>query len=191
MEDLIDQFGGLIAGFGQHPAVRLVLAGAALYAVIVWLACALWVFQDARRRQASPAAAYLASLAVVLASPVLFVLPLAVYRIVRPADTLAAARVRQLESRLATAQEDYALACPGCRAGVDEAWLNCPSCRTRLTYTCLRCGRSMGLDWTACGWCGTDIAQPVPLDVTVAARPLPNTVEKAGFKAATPEAARA
>ena len=164
MAGLMDQFGQVIAGIVAHPVVRLVVTGAAVYFVIVWLAAAFWVYQDARRRHASPIAPYLASGALVIASPVLFPLALIVYRIVRPAETLSEARVRSLDDRLTALERSVLLACPGCSKLVDEKWLSCPACRTRLAHRCLACGRSIGLDWSTCGWCATEFAHPTPLD---------------------------
>src|SRR3977135_935626 len=114
MAGLIDQFGQVIAGIGANPVVRTVVTGAVVYIVIVWLAVAFWAYQDARRRHASPVAPYLASGAVVLASPVLFPLALMVYRVVRPAETLSEARARALDNRLTEYERSVLLACPGC-----------------------------------------------------------------------------
>jgi len=165
MAGLMDQFGQVIAGIGDQPVVRLVVSGAAVYFVIVWLAAAFWAYQDARRRHASPIVPYLAAGVLVIASPVLFPLALIVYRVVRPAETLAEARARALDNRLTALERSGLLACPGCSKLVDETWLSCPACRTRLAHRCLACGRSMELDWNACAWCATELAHPASLDV--------------------------
>jgi hypothetical protein len=164
MAGLMDQLGQVIAGIEANPVVRMVMTGALVYIVIVWLAVASWVYQDARRRHASPVAPYFASGALVMASPVLFPLALMVYRVVRPAETLSEARARALDDRLTALERAALLTCPSCSKLVDEAWLGCPACRTRLAHRCLSCGRSMALDWSACAWCATEFAQPARLD---------------------------
>ena len=189
MAGLMDQFGQVIAGIGAQPVVRMVVTGAAVYFVIVWLAAAFWVYQDARRRHASPIAPYLASAALVIASPVLFPMALMVYRVVRPGETLSEARARALDDRLTAIERSALLACPGCSKLVDETWLSCPACRTRLAYRCFSCGRSMGLDWNACAWCATEFAHPTALDVPSAAA-LKRRVEQAPLTGEAPIANR-
>jgi double zinc ribbon protein len=159
-----DQIGQAVAGFGQLPAVRLALEAAGLYCILVWLACAFWVFQDARRRSSHLVTPYLAAAAMVLASPALFPLGLFVYRIVRPGQTLSEARQQQLEDRLADLDLQALAGCPECGAAVEDDWLVCPSCRARLAHRCVECGRSMRLDWSICAWCAWEVAQPALLD---------------------------
>jgi double zinc ribbon protein len=159
-----DQIGQAVAGFAGLPSVRLALSAAGFYLVLVWLACAFWVFQDARRRQAHLVTPYLAAAAIVLASPAIFPLALLVYRIVRPGQTLNEARQQRLEDRLVDLDLQALAGCPDCGAGVEEDWLVCPSCRTRLAHRCVECGRSMRLDWSVCAWCAAEVAQPTLLD---------------------------
>jgi double zinc ribbon protein len=159
-----DQIGQAVAGFAQLPAVRLAVTAGGLYLVLVWLACAFWVFQDARRRQGHMVTPYLAAAAMVLASPAVFPLALVLYRIVRPAQTLSEARQQQLEDRLADLDLQALAGCPACGTVVEDEWLVCPSCRTRLAHRCIECGRSMRLDWSVCAWCAAEVAQPTLLD---------------------------
>lgn len=164
MGNLMDQFGEAIAAFTEQPVVSAIVAGAAIYLVLVWLAAAFWAFHDLRRRHRDPALPYVAAAAVVIASPLLFLLAVVVYRIVRPAETLADSRERRLNDRLVDLEASETLQCPGCGNGVEEQWLACPACRTRLAHRCLSCDGSMGLDWTVCAWCGTEFGQPVIAD---------------------------
>jgi double zinc ribbon protein len=159
-----DQIGQGLAGFAELPGVRLALAAAGLYLVLVWLACTFWVFQDARRRQDHLVTPYLAAAAIVLASPVVFPLALIVYRIVRPGQTLSEARQQRLEDRLADLDLQALAGCPDCGTIVEDNWLICPSCRTRLAHRCVDCGRSMRLEWSVCAWCAGEVAQPTLLD---------------------------
>lgn len=164
MDNLLDQFGQAIAAFTDQPVVRAVLTGAAIYVVLVWLATAFWAFHDIRRRHRDPVLPYVAAASIIIASPLLFPLAVIVYRIVRPGETLAESRERQLNDRLAGLEAAESLHCPGCALPVDEQWLACPACRTRLAHQCLSCHRSMGLDWTLCAWCGTEFGRPVTAD---------------------------
>ena len=164
MASFADQIGQGLAGFAGLPAVRLTLAAAGLYLVLLWLACAYWVFKDARRRNRHLVTPYLAAAAIVLASPVVFPLAVFVYRIVRPGQTLSEARQQHLEDRLVDLDLQALAGCPDCGTTVEEGWLVCPSCRTRLAHRCLECGRSMRLDWSVCAWCAAEVAQPTLLD---------------------------
>jgi Double zinc ribbon len=159
-----DQIGQGVAAFVDLPAVRFAVTAAGAYIVLVWLACAFWVFQDTRRRQRNVVAPYLTAGAIVLASPALFLLALFVYRIARPGETLSEARLRRLEDRLEDLDLQLVVACADCGAPIQEDWLICPSCRTRLAHLCIECGRSMRLDWSVCAWCAAELAHPALLD---------------------------
>lgn len=161
MDGLLEQVGAIVGGIFDNPIVRLLTLGFVAYMVMLWLSSAYWAFGDMRRRHRDPAMPYVAAGGVVVASPILFPLALVVYRILRPSETLAETRERELAERLDEIDDDMALACPGCTRSVEEDWLACPSCRTRLAHRCVTCGRTMGLDWTLCGWCGAEFGRPV------------------------------
>jgi RNA polymerase subunit RPABC4/transcription elongation factor Spt4 len=165
MGNLMGQFGEAIAAFINQPVVRAIITGALVYIVMVWLATAFWAFQDMRRRHRDPVLPYVAAAFIILVSPLLFPLAVIVYRIVRPGETLAESRERQLSDRLNDLEVADNLHCPGCGHLVEERWLACPACRTRLAHQCLSCKRSMGLDWMLCAWCGTEFGRPVMADV--------------------------
>jgi len=164
MGTLFDEFGQVIGGFADHPAVRFTILAAGAYVVLVWLATAFWTFQDLRRRHPDPALPYLAAGGVVVASPLLFPLALVVYRIVRPAETLAERRELDLNDRLDLLEAELRTTCPACGRLTQDDWLACPGCRTRLAHRCAACGRTMGLDWALCGWCGAEFGRPVLAD---------------------------
>jgi len=183
MGSLTDQIGEAIGAFTTEPLVRAVLAGAGFYVVLLWLAASLWAFNDLRLRHRNPALPYVAAASMILASPLLFPLAIVVYRIVRPAETIAQSRERHLSDRILDLETSASLSCPGCGDGVEEQWLACPACRTRLAHRCLSCQRSMGLDWTVCAWCATEFGRPViadalpePVAVAVAVPVLPDPV---------------
>jgi double zinc ribbon protein len=172
MGNLMDQFGDSIAAFMSQPVVSAVFTGAGIYIVMVWLATAFWAFHDLRRRHRDPVLPYVAAASIVLVSPVLFPLAVIVYRIVRPGETLAESRERQLSDRMMDLEVAETLHCPGCARAVEEQWLACPACRTKLAHQCLSCHRSMGLDWTLCAWCGTEFGRPVIADALPGRVPL-------------------
>jgi hypothetical protein len=161
---LIEQIGAAVGELGDLPAVRVATTGIGLYVVVVWLACSWWVYKDVSRRHASAVAPYLGAAFVVLASPLLFVPALLVYRVMRPAETLSEARYRTLEDRLSALQLQTMRRCPDCASPVEEGWLLCPVCRAKLGHRCVECGRSMATDWAVCAWCATPIGEPVPAD---------------------------
>ena len=178
MDRLFDQFGAAIGAFLDHPIVRGVTFGAVAYLVILWLATAWWVLHDMRRRHRDVALPFVAAAGMVLASPLLFPLALVVYRIVRPGRTLAEARENELADRLTALEAEDRLECPGCGLAVAESWLACPACRTRLAHHCHECGRTMGLDWSLCAWCGSEfgrhvVTQALPVRVPVMDDPEP------------------
>lgn len=161
LDGLLDQVGSVVADVLNSAAVQLIVLGTVAYITVVWLVTAHWVLRDMRRRRDDPLSPYLAALGIVLASPILLPFAVFTYLVLRPKETIAEARERELTERLDTVGAEMALACPGCRLPVEEDWLTCPACRTRLARRCLSCGRTMGLDWSLCGFCGTEFGRPV------------------------------
>lgn len=161
MDALTDQIGAVIGEILGNPIVQLLIAGTLAYLALLWLATAWWVFSDLRRRTAEPALPYLAAAGVLIASPILFPLAVIVYRIVRPGETIAEARERELTERLDALEAETTLACPSCNRLVDETWLVCPNCRARLAHRCANCGQTVGLDWALCAWCGHEFGRTV------------------------------
>jgi RNA polymerase subunit RPABC4/transcription elongation factor Spt4 len=160
MDQILQQIGDSIGSFAANPIVRLVLVVAAGYVVIVWLASALWAFVDMRRRTGNPVVPYATAGIVILASPLLFPLALLLHVVVRPRETVAESQMSRLRDAALQAELEIPL-CPTCRKPVDEDWLICPNCRATLGHRCDRCGRAVGIDWDACGWCGASFEPPV------------------------------
>jgi hypothetical protein len=156
MDTIFKAIGDAVGGVVSNPTVGVLLRIAAAYLVILWLAAALWVFVDMRRRTGSPILSYAAAAVVVLASPVLFAFAVFVHRVIRPSSTVADRRMAELRDAALGAEVDVAR-CPGCRMVVDEDWLVCPNCRQSLGHRCEQCGRAGGLDWDACAWCGSPL----------------------------------
>lgn len=159
MSRLLDQFGAAVAGFFDHPLVRLGIQAVVLYVVVLWLAAAWWAYRDMRARTLHPALPFGAALVVILFSPLLFPLAIVAYRIARPQETISEAWERH-QAEEAMRYELEATTCAGCGRRVDEDWLACPTCGTRLARRCLDCGRTVGLDWSLCAWCGRGFSAP-------------------------------
>jgi hypothetical protein len=158
MDAIFKTIGDAIGGVLGNPGVALTIRIAAAYVIVVWLAGALWVFVDMRRRSTNPVLRYASAATVVLASPILFPFAILVHRVIRPSATVADRRLSELRDAALAADVDLPH-CPECRSLVDPDWLLCPSCRQPLGHRCEGCGRTAGLDWDVCAWCGETLAR--------------------------------
>ena len=175
MGDLIDRVTGAIGSILDNPLVHVAAQFTVGYILIIWLAAAFWAFQDMRRRTTMLLPPYLAAGAVILASPVFFLLAVAVYRIIRPAETVTEATERRL-SQMAIAQEVDRPLCPMCNSHVADDWMACPHCGATLRVPCERCSHLVELSWSICPWCAAErrvarpvISEPVPVPVPLSA----------------------
>jgi RNA polymerase subunit RPABC4/transcription elongation factor Spt4 len=157
VDAIFKTIGDAIGGVLGDPAVGLFTRIAAAYVVFVWLASALWVFVDMRRRSLNPVLPYASAAVIVLASPVLFPFAVLVHRVIRPSATVADRHLADLRDAALAAELDQPH-CPYCRALVAADWLLCPSCGRPLGHRCEHCGRAVGLDWDVCAWCGEALA---------------------------------
>jgi RNA polymerase subunit RPABC4/transcription elongation factor Spt4 len=164
MDPIFKAIGDAIDGVVSNPIVGIAVQIAAAYVVVVWLAAALWVFVDVRRRTVNLILPYAAAAAIVLASPLLFPFAVFVHRVIRPASTVADRRMSELRDAALGAELDLPR-CPGCRIVVDEDWLICPSCRQALGHRCEHCGRTGALDWDVCAWCGSPLSGEEPRSI--------------------------
>lgn len=153
MTQILDSFGQAFAGIVGAPIVQLAGRLVLGYLVILWLAASWWAYRDAARRTANPVAPYLAAALIVVASPLLFVFAVLLYRVIRPGETLAESFERRL-SEEALAVEIEGIRCGRCRRPTHAEWLVCPACGDRLRRQCASCGRLVELDWSLCAWCG-------------------------------------
>jgi RNA polymerase subunit RPABC4/transcription elongation factor Spt4 len=136
---------------------------ATFFVVVFWLATAIWVFKDARRRIDDP---WLVVMATILGLVPPFVGPL-IYLLLRPPEYIDDVRERELEIR---AMEERLgrrdLYCPVCRAVVESTYLVCPVCTTRLKQACTNCKAPLEALWQVCPYCETPIETTAALDVT-------------------------
>jgi hypothetical protein len=161
VDAIFKTIGDAIGGVMGDPAVGVIVRIIGAYIVVVWLAAALWVFVDMRRRTANLVLPYASAAVIVLASPILFPFAILVHRVIRPPATVADRRLAGLRDAALAAELDLPH-CPDCRALVDPVWLLCAGCRRQLGHRCEGCGRTAGLDWDVCAWCGASLAADEP-----------------------------
>ena len=135
------------------------------FVAVFWLALAVWVYKDARRRIEDP---WLVAMATLVGLVPPFVGPL-IYLLLRPPEYLDEVRERELEirameERLATRD----LHCPVCRAQVEAGFLVCPVCTTKLKQACVNCKAPLEALWQVCPFCETpvEVAPPSQLGRT-------------------------
>ena len=141
---------------------------AVLFVAVFWLAVAVWVYKDARRRIEDQ---WLVAMATVLGLVPPFVGAF-VYMLFRPPEYLDDVRERELEIKSMEERLSIRdLHCPVCRAEVDSSFLVCPVCTTRLKQACVNCNQPLEALWQVCPYCETPV-ESTGLEVpTLEARP--------------------
>ncbi len=165
MTDILNQIGSTLGGVVDSSTVQLTARLVFLYLVLVWVATAWWAFRDLSRRTTSLPAPFLMSGLVVLATPVFFLPVAVVYRVIRPAETLAEASERDL-TETALEATPVPTACPSCGSAIEDDWRLCPWCRYELLVPCPRCTRLVEVAWPVCPWCVAALPwrrEPVPV----------------------------
>ncbi len=145
--------------FFSSPWWRFLVDMAAVFAAALWLACAYWVYKDARRRLADRLLVVVAVLAGLVFGP----FGLVVYAIVRPPETLAEREERELELQLLATRLDEER-CAFCRTPVAEDYLVCPTCGRRLRVKCPACQRALAPEWRVCPYCETEVRSAAVFD---------------------------
>ena len=174
MTDILNQIGSALGGLVDSSAVQLTARLLFLYLVLVWVATAWWAFRDVSRRTLSLPAPFLVSGLFVLATPLFFVPVAIVYRVVRPAETLAEANERDLTETALEATPTHA-ACPSCGSAIEDGWRLCPWCRYELLVPCPRCTRLVEVAWPVCPWCVGELPwrpEPIPVMAEPADAPI-------------------
>jgi len=124
-----------------------------VFVIAVWLACAYWVFKDARRRIDDRLLIAVAALTGLVFGPV----GLIVYAIVRPPEYLEDVRERELEVRMMEQRLSDEQRCSFCKTPVRDDYLVCPTCGRRLRTVCRSCGRPVEPQWRVCPYCETEV----------------------------------
>ena len=150
----------VIAELLANPLLQTVGTSVLLAVVALWLAAAWWAYQDASRRKESTLAGFAAAGWIILSTPLMLPLSLAIYSMARPQTTASDARTIGLMARLNEVAADRPR-CPGCEAAVDPDWLRCPWCASWLELDCDACGEWSAVGLEVCPFCGAD-REPVP-----------------------------
>ena len=156
MDQLLKDVGNSVSGVFSSEIVQLGIKAVGIYVVFLWLATALWAYQDMKSRSSNPLLPYFAAALIIVFTPVLFLFAALLYRIIRPHERVGEAHERMLAEEAMLAEVEQIDHCLGCGRRIDEGWLVCPTCRTRLHRVCPSCGKLVGTDWLLCAWCGTD-----------------------------------
>lgn len=160
LTDLQGSIGDAITGIINSPVVQLAFKAIAIYVILIWLVTAYWAYRDMQHRSSNPVAPYLAAVGIIVATPILFLFAIPVYKIVRPRETVAESNERALAEEAMLTDIEARPHCANCSRPVDEDWIICPSCRNRLRRVCPNCSRLVELDWSLCAWCGKDFERP-------------------------------
>jgi hypothetical protein len=138
-----------LSNFFDSPVWTVLRILLIVFVILMWLALGVWVFRDARRRNNAPGYPRLMA-AIALIIP--FLGPL-LYIAIRPAETLAEQRERQLEA--IGLEWQGGMRCPDCGYPADPRWLACPSCMRKLKSPCTSCGEPIDPRWSICPFCET------------------------------------
>jgi hypothetical protein len=163
----------LIAQTLADPAVAGIGLAVGIALLALWAAAAWWAYADATRRTEHSLAGFVAAGWVILSTPLLLPLSLAVYAFARPQVAAGDRRVSTLVEELrATAPDDR---CATCAGEIDPSWLRCPTCAAWLASPCGGCGRWSDVALELCPWCGREsreapfVSDPLPAPLGVAA----------------------
>lgn len=144
-----------LSNFFDSPIWSVLKILLIVFLVAMWVALAIWVFKDARRRNSAPGYPRLMA-AIALVIP--FFGPL-LYIAVRPSETLDERKDRELETLALT--REAALRCNDCGYPTEPGYLMCPSCQRKLKEPCRHCGKPVDPRWTGCPWCEGQLTNPL------------------------------
>ena len=117
-----------VTDFFKSPTWHFITLMFYFLLVVLWLACAYWVFKDARRRIDDKIILAVAVLTGLVFGP----LGLIVYAIVRPPELLADRDARELEMQMMEQRLSEESRCSFCKTPVRDDYLVCPTCGRRL-----------------------------------------------------------
>ena len=187
MDQVLQRLFDEIGAFFNSPEVRFVLLVAFLYIALIWAATAYWAYRDLQTRTTNPIAPYLAAALIILFTPLLFPFGVLVYRIVRPAESVAESNERALAEEAMMVEIESQPHCANCGRQVHEDWIICPTCRNRLRRVCPNCSRLIELDWSLCAWCGKDFERPELLQEVAVPPPSRRQIRAAQLAALPPK----
>jgi hypothetical protein len=142
-----------VLDFFKSPTWHFFTLMSYFFLVVLWIACAYWVFKDARRRIDDKIVITVAVLTGIVFGP----LGLIVYAIVRPAVTLADRREHELEVQMMEQRVNEDERCTFCKTPVRDDYLVCPTCGRRLRTSCPSCRKPIDPQWRVCPYCEADV----------------------------------
>ncbi len=145
-----------VGDFFDSPLWHFTLYMLGFFAVAIWLACAYWVYKDARRRVEDRVVLAVCVLAAVVFGP----FGLIIYAIVRPPEYIEDRRERELEVRMMEQRLGEESRCSFCKTPVRDDYLVCPTCGRRLRATCPSCRKPVEPQWRVCPYCEADVHMP-------------------------------
>jgi hypothetical protein len=128
----------ILAQIFANPIVSSTAVALGIGAVALWLAAAWWAYGDASIRTESSFVALAAAGWIVLSTPVMLPVALAIYRAARPGVSAADQRSERLA--VALAESGVGPSCRACNRSIQPGWRRCPSCTTWLAVPCAACG---------------------------------------------------
>jgi RNA polymerase subunit RPABC4/transcription elongation factor Spt4 len=143
-----DPFGS-IKDFFQSSTWHFIEYMFIFFFIVLWIACAYWIYKDSRRRVDDTVVIVVAVLTGVVFGP----LGVLIYAILRPPEYLDDVRERELEMRTLEQRLAEDPRCPHCKARVREDFLICPNCMRRLRGVCPNCRRPAEPSWKVCPYC--------------------------------------
>ena len=144
----------ILSDFFASPLVSAAVFALGVGAIGLWLAAAWWTYTDAGRRTESSVLAALAAGWIVVSTPFLLPLSMAIYRAARPQVAAADARAERLAINLS--EEAVAASCPQCASRIEPGWLRCPRCTAWLAAPCRACGQWTDPTFDICPLCGSE-----------------------------------
>jgi hypothetical protein len=158
----------ILAQILADPIVSSILVALGIGAVALWLVAAWWAYGDASIRTESTLVALGAAGWIVLSTPIMLPLALAIYRSVRP--DLSAADVRSQRLAVALVESGVGATCPACTIRIQPGWRRCPRCATWLAAPCASCGTWSDPTFEICPRCGHEsLGEPAVETGTVGA----------------------
>lgn len=142
-----------VSDFFSSPTWHFILYMLVFFGLAIWLACAYWVYKDARRRVEDKVVLAVCVLTGLVFGP----LGLIVYAIVRPPEYVADRRERELEMRMMEQRLTEQPRCSFCKSPVRDDYLLCPICGRRLRTTCPSCRKPVEPQWRVCPYCEADV----------------------------------
>jgi hypothetical protein len=143
---------GILGQVLANPFVTTSLAVIGGATVAAWLLAVMWAFRQVADRTDNVLARYLAAAWVLLSTPLLLPLSVAVVTLVRPHEVAGERRIARLLETV-RARLDLAPACGACGRAMDERWVRCPDCAAWTGRQCERCERWAPPDAGICPWC--------------------------------------